>query len=67
MANVVGCDSTANLSLSIISATGVENVYGHNKVLIKITDILGKEAPYRRNTPLFYIYNGGTVEKKIIE
>ena len=66
LANVVGCDSIANLSLSIINTTGVENVYGHNKVLIKITDILGKETPYRRNTPLFYIYNDGTVERKLI-
>jgi hypothetical protein len=65
LANVAGCDSTANLSLSMINTTGVENVYSHNKVLIKITDILGKETPYRRNTPLFYIYNDGTVEKKI--
>ena len=66
LANVVGCDSIANLSLSIINATGVENFYGNNKVLIKITDILGKETPYRRNTPLFYIYNDGTVERKLI-
>jgi hypothetical protein len=28
--------------------------------------VLGKETPYRRNTPLFYIYDGGKVEKKII-
>ena len=34
--------------------------------LIKVTDILGKETPYRRNIPLFYIYDDGTVEKKIV-
>jgi len=34
--------------------------------LIKVTDILGKETPYRRNTPLFYIYDDGTVEKRIV-
>ena len=66
LANVIGCDSIANLSFSIINTTGVENVFGHNKVLIKITDILGKETPYRRNIPLFYIYNDGTVERKLI-
>jgi len=32
----------------------------------KITDILGREVNENRNTPLFYIYNDGTVEKKII-
>tara|TARA_B110000444_G_C18605344_1_gene485026 strand:- start:212 stop:349 length:138 start_codon:yes stop_codon:yes gene_type:complete len=36
------------------------------KTLLKITDILGRETPYRKNTTLFYIYNDGTVEKKII-
>ena len=34
--------------------------------LIKITDILGRETKEKKNTPLFYIYDDGTVEKKII-
>ena len=34
--------------------------------LIKITDMLGEETPFKNNTPLFYIYEDGTVEKKII-
>jgi hypothetical protein len=33
--------------------------------LVKITDMLGKETPFRRNTTLFYIYDDGTVDKKI--
>ena len=37
-----------------------------NKQLIKIVDILGRETPYKKNNPLFYIYSDGTVEKKII-
>jgi len=37
-----------------------------NKELLKITDILGKETTLKNNTLLFYIYNDGTVEKKII-
>ena len=36
------------------------------KKLLKVTDILGREVNEKRNTPLFYIYNDGTVEKKII-
>ena len=36
------------------------------KKLLKVTDILGQETPYRRNTPLLYIYNDGTVEKRIV-
>ena len=34
--------------------------------LLKVTDILGRETDEKRNTPLFYIYDDGTVEKKII-
>jgi len=34
--------------------------------LRNITDMLGQETPYKRNTLLFYIYDDGTVEKKII-
>ena len=28
--------------------------------------MLGQEIPYRRNTPLFNIYDDGTVEKKVV-
>ena len=65
LTNLVGCDSIVNLNLTI-SPTGIVNISDNNKVLIKITDMLGKETPYRRNTPLFYIYDDGTVEKQII-
>jgi hypothetical protein len=34
--------------------------------LVKISDFSGREMLYRRNTPLFYIYDDGTVEKKMI-
>ena len=47
------------------SATAIEE-HTTNKKLLKITDFLGRETPYRKNLPLFYIYNDGTVEKKII-
>jgi len=33
--------------------------------LLKITDLLGRETK-QTNQPLFYIYDDGTVEKKII-
>ena len=66
LVNSVGCDSITNLIFSMINTTEVKNIYNNNKVLIKITNFLGKETPYRRNTPLFYIYNDGTVERKLI-
>ena len=37
-----------------------------NKELLKVTDLLGREANEKRNSPLFYIYKDGTVEKKMI-
>ena len=36
------------------------------KGLIKITDILGRTTKATNNNPLFYIYDDGTVKKKII-
>ena len=36
------------------------------KMLQKITDLLGRETKGTKNEVLFYIYNDGTLEKKII-
>ena len=38
----------------------------HTKYLLKITDILGREVEGNKNEPLFYIYDDGTVEKRIV-
>jgi hypothetical protein len=56
------CILTYNLTPTAISDDNISS----NRNVIKITDLLGKETPYRKNTPLFYIYDDGTVEKKII-
>ena len=37
-----------------------------NKETSKIFDFLGRETRVQNNIPLFYIYDDGTVEKKII-
>ena len=36
-----------------------------DKKLLKIVDVLGRESLPQNNTPLFYIYENGKVEKKI--
>ena len=36
-----------------------------NRKLLKMVDVLGRETQSRNNTPLFYIYDDGTVEKRI--
>ena len=63
--NSVGCDSIVNLNLTV-TTTGISDIVNNKSKLIKITDMLGQETPYRRNTTLFYIYNDGTVEKKVV-
>ena len=45
--------------------TGINELNGKNKQLLKIVDILGKESKSKKGL-LFYIYSDGTVEKKII-
>ena len=40
--------------------------YTKKTKLICITDILGRETKGKKNQPLFYIYNDGTVEKRIV-
>ena len=40
--------------------------YTTNKELLKVTDLLGRETKGTKNQPLFYIYDDGTVEKRIV-
>ena len=48
------------------SVTSIGEIDLFDKKIIKVVDILGKETKSKNNTPLFYIYDDGTVEKKII-
>ena len=56
------CVFPFNINTSITAINEISN----KRNLLKITDILGREVNENRHTPLFYIYNDGTVEKKII-
>jgi len=63
--DVHGCVSdTAYFNVTNISTSLYD--LNLNKNLIKIVDVLGREIKPTVNTLLFYIYNDGTVEKKII-
>ena len=46
--------------------TILEEIDGNSKVLIKITDVLGRTTKTTNNNPLFYIYENGKVKKKLI-
>ncbi|GEM_PF-1041308 len=61
-----GCVISDSTFVNAYNPTGIINVKNTSKTLIKVTDVLGKKTPYRKNTPLFYIYNDGTVEKRIV-
>ena len=62
--NYFGFDSQSYFSNNC-SGTAIEE-QTTNKELLKVTDLLGRETK-ATNQLLFYIYNDGTVEKKIIK
>ena len=59
-ASLSDCQAACNLT-SINTLVNTEK-----KILIKVIDILGIESAKSKNQPLFYIYDDGTVEKRII-
>jgi hypothetical protein len=53
-------------ALEFSNTTTIKEIQNSNKTLLKIIDILGRTTKDATNTPLFYIFDDGTVEKKII-
>ena len=53
---LINCNASSNHEIQITK----------DRKLIKITDMLGRDIKELKNIPLFYLYNDGTVEKKII-
>ena len=58
-------NDTACVTTTILGVDELDEA-GSKKKILKLTDLLGQKTPYKKNTPLFYIYDDGTVEKKII-
>jgi hypothetical protein len=66
LVNAAGCDSIVTLNLTM-SYTGLEELNAtSSKKLLRITDLSGKETPFRKNTVLLFIYEDGTVERVYI-
>jgi hypothetical protein len=59
-------DGTSWMLMSMAQPTAINELNSSNRELLKVVDILGRNANEDKNKPLFYIYNDGTVEKKII-
>ena len=56
---------TSSVTISVSVSTDIKELTS-KEVLISITDILGRRTKATKNTPLFYHFNNGTVEKKIL-
>jgi hypothetical protein len=61
---VNGCRNTSECIL--VDFTGIVERNKTPKQLVKIVDVLGRKTPLIPNTPLLYIYDDGTVERKMI-
>ena len=48
------------------NTTAIAEVNSTQRKLLRITDVLGRNTTVKQNTPLFYIYDDGSVEKKVI-
>ena len=62
--DINGCLGEEIIIIVSIIISSIEEI-NNTKILKKITDVLGKETKKEHNTPLLYIYDDGTVEKKI--
>ena len=63
--NVAGCDSIITINLSM-NFTGIGDLNTIPKQPIKIVDLLGRDTPFKPNRPLIYVYDDGSVERKMM-
>ena len=52
------CDSTTTNTINTIESK--------NRNLVRIADVLGRDADNKKNQVLFFIFDDGTIEKKYI-
>ena len=55
-----------NPGVDLSIPTGIDNFVVEEKRLIKIVDLLGREYKDLKNQPIFYIYDDGSVERRIV-
>jgi len=59
-------DTTDVVTLTVVNNVGIGELNNTPKQLIKIVDVLGRKTLFNPNTTLLYIYDDGTVERKMI-
>ncbi|MFL2572930.1 MAG: CotH kinase family protein [Flavobacteriales bacterium] len=66
LTNSIGCDSITNINFTL-DITSSYNYYDFDKrSVVKITDVLGKEVLFKLNKTLFFHFDDGRIEKRII-
>ena len=50
----------------VTNIVAINEIINPGKKLLRMIDVLGQETPYKKNTTLFYIYDDGAVEKRIV-
>jgi polyhydroxybutyrate depolymerase len=63
--DINGLISCVTTSINESNVQTDNKLFPNNKQLIKIVDLLGRDSEGLINQPLFYIYDDGTVDKKI--
>ena len=64
--DINGCIGEEISLLVNVIVSSIHDINHNSRKLTKITDILGRESIKKENTFLLYIYDDGTIEKKII-
>ena len=65
LSNITSVFSNAGLSLASCGAASIQEELLTNKKLLKVTDLLGRETK-TTNQVIIYMYDDGTIEKKIV-
>ena len=59
-------DANSGVWAKMGSMTSIGEIGSFDKKILKVVDILGRESKDLKNQTLFYIYDDGTVKKKIV-
>ena len=59
-------DSSQWIALKTSNPTSINENANIDKKLVKVVDLLGRETEIEKNKVLFYIYDDGSVDKRII-
>ena len=64
---IVFWDNSQWITLKTSNPTSINENVNIDKKLVKVVDLLGKETEIEKNKVLFYLYDDGSVDKRIIK